>query len=334
MSAGSTSAWWVTSRPDIRIGIPDSKTIAAASGSAQMLNSAAAVVLPAPSEPPISEIAATRSWRAGAERRSRAMLVSGPVATSVTGLGGVAQQRAHQFDSRHVDRSDGGLRQVRAVEPGFTVELDRDPRVADQRAVGAGGDGHVGSPEQGQDAERVAGRPIERSVARDGRDRQEPELRPGQREHDRERVVMARVAVEDDRDAGHLPKPIAAVRRGAKGDQRGRRERSTSPLAARRPRSLRCAPAVGPEGRPYPADAIPGQLTAADVSVLDLEEDTCASAALDWPCSPGCPSSSPPVVAAARVRHRRRRPPATTAPSADASAPASAPASEAADSRT
>ena len=68
-------------------------------------------------------------------------------------------------------------------------------------------------------------------------------------------------------------------------------------------------PASGrPGGRPYPADTIPGQLTAADVSVLDLEEDTCASAALDWPCSPGCPSSSPPVVRRREHvagRHRR-----------------------------
>ena len=51
---GRTSAWWVTSSPAIRIGMPASKTIAAASGSAQMLNSAEAVVLPSPSEPPIS----------------------------------------------------------------------------------------------------------------------------------------------------------------------------------------------------------------------------------------------------------------------------------------
>ena len=128
MSAGRTSAWWVTSSPDIRIGIPDSKTIAAASGSAQMLNSAAAVVLPAPSEPPISEIAAIRSWSAGAARRSRAMFVSGPVATSVTGLSRVAQHRAHQLDGGEVDRPDRGLRQVRAVESRVPVELDRDPR--------------------------------------------------------------------------------------------------------------------------------------------------------------------------------------------------------------
>ena len=85
MSAGSTSAWWVTSRPAILIGIPDSKTIAAASGSAHMLNSAAAVVLPSPSDPPISQMAAMRSRRPGAARSNSATLVSGPVATRVSG---------------------------------------------------------------------------------------------------------------------------------------------------------------------------------------------------------------------------------------------------------
>ena len=149
MSAGRTSAWWVTSRPDIRIGIPDSKTIAAASGSAQMLNSAAAVVLPAPSEPPISEIAAIRSWSAGAARRSRAMLVSGPVATSVTGSAASRSSALISSTAVSVDRTDRGLRQVRAVEPRVTVELDRDPRLADERTVGAGRDGHIGSARAG-----------------------------------------------------------------------------------------------------------------------------------------------------------------------------------------
>ena len=59
--SGVISAWWVTSRPTIVTSSPLSKTRAAASGSAQMLNSAAGVTLPSPIAPPISTI---RSGRA------------------------------------------------------------------------------------------------------------------------------------------------------------------------------------------------------------------------------------------------------------------------------
>ena len=45
-----------TSKPYIEIGTPLWKTIAAASGSCQTLNSAAAVALPADADPPINTI--------------------------------------------------------------------------------------------------------------------------------------------------------------------------------------------------------------------------------------------------------------------------------------
>ena len=127
---------------------------------------------------------------------------------------GLAQERRHQLDRRDVGRPDRRLRQVRAVEPGIAVELDRDPRLAHQRTVRAGRDGHVRPSEQGQDTQGVARRAIERGVARDRRDRAQPELRPGQREDDREGVVMTRVAVEDDRDAGHCRSVAQALPRG------------------------------------------------------------------------------------------------------------------------
>src|SRR6476469_3717255 len=94
------------------------------------------------------------------------------------------------------------------------MELDRDPGLTYERTVSAGRHGHVRPPEQGQDTQGVARRAIERGVARDRRDGTQPELRPGKREDDREGVVMTRVAVEDDRDAGHLPKRSAGVPRG------------------------------------------------------------------------------------------------------------------------
>ena len=62
-------------------GAPQSNTIAAASGSAQMLNSLIVSRLPNV-PPPISEMPAIRSTRSGAARSASAMLVSGPVGTS------------------------------------------------------------------------------------------------------------------------------------------------------------------------------------------------------------------------------------------------------------
>ena len=67
---------------------------------------------------------------------------------------GLAQERRHELDRREVRRPDRRFRQVRAVETQIAVELDRDPRLAHQRAVGTrprrarpsvrGGSGHAG----------------------------------------------------------------------------------------------------------------------------------------------------------------------------------------------
>ena len=60
-----------------------------------------------------------------------------------------------------------------------------------------------------------------------------------------------------------------------------RRRRSADSLAVPRPRSLGCAQRCAGRAHRIPAGAIPGQLTVVDGSVLDLEEETCASAPLD-----------------------------------------------------
>ena len=62
---------------------PARNTSAAASGSAHMLYSAAGVVLPRPAEPPMITKSRTQSASRGSRRTASAMLVSGPVATSV-----------------------------------------------------------------------------------------------------------------------------------------------------------------------------------------------------------------------------------------------------------
>ena len=132
-AASVTSAWCVTSRPIIVTSIPLSNTRRAASGSAQMLNSAAGVRLPSPIEPPISTI---RSGRASGCSASRsATFVSGPVGTSVS-----APSRARICPRQEVDRVLGDRRarrrrQVGPVEPGLAVDVRRDVARADERAA-------------------------------------------------------------------------------------------------------------------------------------------------------------------------------------------------------
>ncbi len=73
----------VTSSPIIRTVHPARKTIAAASGSAQMLNSAAWLTLPRLAEPPMITKSLTQLASRGSRLSASPMLVSGPVATSV-----------------------------------------------------------------------------------------------------------------------------------------------------------------------------------------------------------------------------------------------------------
>ena len=84
----------VTSSPIIRTpfghGAPN--TIAAASGSAQMLNSAAGVTLPREAEPPMITKSLTHDASRGSRRSASPMLVSGPVATSVISPGAAAAE--------------------------------------------------------------------------------------------------------------------------------------------------------------------------------------------------------------------------------------------------
>ncbi len=66
---------------------PVSNTIAAASGSAAMLNSAAGVTLPRPADPPMMTKSRTQPASRGSRRTASAMLVSGPVAIRVISPG-------------------------------------------------------------------------------------------------------------------------------------------------------------------------------------------------------------------------------------------------------
>ena len=71
---------------------------------------------------------------------------------------------------------------------------------ANERTVRAGCDRHVRAVGECEDCLRVPRRRREVDVPGDRRDGAHVELRTVEREEDRERIVVARVAVEDHRD--------------------------------------------------------------------------------------------------------------------------------------
>ena len=101
-------------------------------------------------------------------------------------------------------------RQVRAVEPSVAVDVCGDKRVADERTVGAAGDGDVVAADEVEHPDRVGGRLLERLVAGDGRHAEELELGAREREQQRDRIVVPRVAVEQDRLRRHRGSPAQA----------------------------------------------------------------------------------------------------------------------------
>ena len=180
----------MTFSPTIVTGTPRAKTSAAASGSTNALNSASGRVLPRPVEPPIHTSSATV---AGACSSSVATFVSGPVATSVAGPGG-----GEELDGRARVERHRRLGQRRAVEPAGAVDVERGDELASARARRARGDRHaVQARERGHPA-RVQRRLGELRVARHRRDRAQIGASGGPPRPDRERVVVARVAVQDE----------------------------------------------------------------------------------------------------------------------------------------
>ncbi len=83
-TAGVVIARWVTSMPTMVVSMPAWKTACAASGSAQMLNSAAGVWFPSAIAPPMRTMRST--FAPPVRSSSSATFVSGPVGTRVTGM--------------------------------------------------------------------------------------------------------------------------------------------------------------------------------------------------------------------------------------------------------
>ena len=89
--------------------------------------------------------------------------------------------------------------QFRAFEAGLAVDVGGDLQLAHERAIGAGGDGHVGASGAVQHPDGVRGGLGQGLVPRHRRHAEQLDLVAGQREEQRGRIVVTWVAVDDDR---------------------------------------------------------------------------------------------------------------------------------------
>src|SRR4029450_3901019 len=90
--------------------------------------------------------------------------------------------------------------EVDAVEPGLAVGVGRDDEVPGERPFGSGGNANVRPPGELQHAERIRRRLVDGLVAGDCRHGEHVELGAPKRKEERERVVLARVAVDENRN--------------------------------------------------------------------------------------------------------------------------------------
>lgn len=129
------------------------------------------------------------------------------------------RDRALGLPPHRLDDEIGGMtglerhfrrRQIGAVEAGLAVHVLRRHQVARQRPVRAGEDPHVRPPGQFADLARVQRGQVERNIAGDAGDAENLQLRRGERQQDRHRVVLPRVGVDDDLHAA-APTPKTAL---------------------------------------------------------------------------------------------------------------------------
>jgi hypothetical protein len=121
--------------------------------------------------------------------------VSGPVASRVTGAGD--EDSAAAIQSIAWRRS--GVRLAGAVEAAHAMHISRQAKLPDERPPGPGRDGHVRAPGIVEDPDRVRRRLVDRLVTGHGRHAEQLHLVARQRQEQRDRVVVAGVAVDDDR---------------------------------------------------------------------------------------------------------------------------------------
>ena len=174
-----------------------------------MLNSAAGVMFPSAIDPPITTM---RSMPAPPLRSSRSGDVrERPRRHERDRQRAVRDRPQHEVDSALVERPATRGCERRAVEAALAVHVRCDGEIAHERLRCTRGDGDVLASGEVEHADRVRRRLLERLVAVHGRDREQLELRARDGEQQRDRVVVARIAVEDDRDAHARSIDLAAL---------------------------------------------------------------------------------------------------------------------------
>ena len=140
--------------------------------------------------------------RVGIPCQEQRHVVSGPSGTSVTGSSAASKTRA-----RRSTACSSTARPVAGGNPGMSrrtsalVRARRPPvgELTHERPVGARRDGNLAGQEL-HDPQRVLRRLGHRLVPLDGRDPEHLHLGARQREHERDHVVVAGVAVDQNRD--------------------------------------------------------------------------------------------------------------------------------------
>ena len=115
------------------------------------------------------------------------------------GDGARRDRLGHELDRVGAERRSDRRRQRRPVEAALAVDVRRDGQVPDEGPVGARRDRDVAPADELQHPERIGSRLLERLVAVHRRHPEHVELRAAEREQQRDRVVVAGIAVEDDR---------------------------------------------------------------------------------------------------------------------------------------
>ena len=195
-SSCNTDAPRETCQPTISILSFERKTARAASGSTQMLYSAAGVTLPSQQgAPPITTQRPIRSASLGSRLSASATLVSGPSVTRVR-PGSSCESRRMASTACFALRL--ALRRWKAAiaDAVFAVEPVRMVVRAGERLVRSNKDGNVGIADLGGQ-ERVLGRLLEADIAGDRGQPEHADARLGERHDDRDGVVGGGVGVDE-----------------------------------------------------------------------------------------------------------------------------------------
>ena len=283
-----------------------------------MLNSAAGVMFPSAIAPPISTI---RSMPLGPVRVEVARDVRQRARRHERDRRGAASAiDAASTRRRRSDRLDVGGGQRRPVEPALAVDVRGDGELALERPVGAHGDRDVRPADEREHPQRVLRRLVERLVPVHGRDAEQVELGAREREQQRDRIVVAGIAVEDDRRRRHgaVCTPIALWSSCV----------TTATLAARRgsrrsrPRSAETA-ARRSATPPSPPPRMPGEGLLLVAPLEERDEQACrervagggavdrldAGGAARATSSPSSSSTAPSAPSVSATRPSRRRAP-------------------------